>query len=408
MAIYHLCAKVLGRSRGRSATCAAAYRSGERIHDSRTGVTFDYTRRRYVAWKAIAAPEHSPSWVWERSSLWNTAEKSEKRSDAQVAREIELALPIELSHETRLRLITEFVEAEFVARGMVADISLHDNPNNPHCHILMTLRELLPTGFGTKVREWNDRALLLAWRESWARHCNQALEREGNRQRVDHRSLFEQGINQIATRHQGARPRAKIGRALVRRRQIEKHNREKSMEKDDKKQKPLEAAEPTMQKTIAATVAPIDTREATQSRTSVTDSQYHDMIVSKFGDRIHGVQYYDDYKSLHIRLKGGSLRDFGDRITAKFGGMVAEIAAIVELALLKGWTGLVVKGSEHFRRSLWLEAVRRGYPPTSINGYEPKDESGKGSEVVKAVAIPIHPSQLEDTGNRPRGRKFGA
>ena len=218
MAIYHLCAKLISRGDGRSATAAAAYRSGTCLHDARTGQTFDYTRRKHVVWRAIAAPDDCPPWVLDRETLWNVAEKSERRKDAQIAREIEIALPRELSHSARLMLVAEFIRNEFVDRGMVADIAIHDsNDGNPHAHVLLTLRELLPDGFGLKVRDWNDRELLVAWRESWASHCNQVMKKNGIAQRIDHRTLVAQGIQRIATWHEGVR-RKKVRRALVKKR----------------------------------------------------------------------------------------------------------------------------------------------------------------------------------------------
>ena len=195
MAIYHLHTKIVGRSGGRSATGAAAYRAGEKIVDARTGRIFDFSRRKNVAFRAIAAPRDAKEWVCDREKLWNAAERSERRCDAQVAREIEVSLPIELGGVAQFRLIVEFVEAEFVSRGMVADIAIHSNEGNPHAHILLTLRELLPEGFGAKVRAWNDRDLLVAWRESWAKFCNAALKSAGIEERVDHRSLAAQGID---------------------------------------------------------------------------------------------------------------------------------------------------------------------------------------------------------------------
>lgn len=226
MAIYHLHAKILGRSNGRSATAAAAYRAGVCITDERTGVIYDFSRRRHVVWRAIAAPDEAADWVCDRERLWNTVEQAERRRDAQVAREIEVAIPIELSGIDRMRLIAEFVDTEFVASGMVADIAIHNNPGNPHAHILLTLRQLLPDGFGAKVRAWNEKELLVKWRESWARFCNAALERAGIAERIDHRTLIAQGCRRTAERHEGIR-RARVMRNLQpRRRQGGKSKRQ--------------------------------------------------------------------------------------------------------------------------------------------------------------------------------------
>lgn len=213
MAIYHLHAKILGRSGGRSATAAAAYRAGVCITDERTGVVYDFSRRKHVVWRAIAAPDDASEWVCDREKLWNVVEQTERRRDAQVAREVEVSLPVELTHTERLMLIAEFVNAEFVSRGMVADIAVHDNSGNPHAHILLTLRQLLPEGFGAKVRAWNDKEMLATWRESWARFCNTALERVGVGVRIDHRTLIAQGCRRAAERHEGIR-RARLARKL--------------------------------------------------------------------------------------------------------------------------------------------------------------------------------------------------
>jgi MobA/MobL family protein len=194
MAIYHLRAKIITRSKGQStvagaayrsgghsATHAAAYRSGEKLRDARTGRTFDYGRKQGIVHTEILASENAPAWAYDREALWNRVEQAEKRKDAQLAREIEISLPRELSHGQRVELVRSFAKEQFVSRGMVADIALHcpkasDNKDQPHAHIMLTLRLLEPggSGFGNKERAWNDHALLEHWREQWAVAVNQA------------------------------------------------------------------------------------------------------------------------------------------------------------------------------------------------------------------------------------------
>jgi Ti-type conjugative transfer relaxase TraA len=136
--------------------------------------------------------------VFDRSTLWNTVEESEKRKDAQVAREIEVGLPIELKDNEQVALLRDFVKREFVARGMVADIGIHrDNPHNPHSHILLTTRDLTPEGFGPKNRSWNTTQQLLNWRRGWADVTNQHLIEAGLGVRIDHRSYREQNLDLI-------------------------------------------------------------------------------------------------------------------------------------------------------------------------------------------------------------------
>ena len=209
MAIYHLRATMISRSQGRSATAAAAYRVAERIEDRRTGLTFDYAARGGVDHTEILAPDHAPDWVRDRSELWNRVEEAETRKNSQVAREVRVALPAELTHAQRLELVREFVRSQFVDRGMVADIALHapgriGDERNHHAHILLTTREVdaegsvsdggsVPRGgFTTKNRDWNKVEVLEGWREAWARDSNAALERAGIEDRVDHRTLIAQ------------------------------------------------------------------------------------------------------------------------------------------------------------------------------------------------------------------------
>jgi len=200
VAVYRFSAQVIGRSTGRSATGAAAYRAGVLITDERSGLAHDYRRRGGVAHAEILAPANSPDWVQDRVRLWNTVEQVERRKDAQLAREILMSLPHELNEGERHALIKNFVEKEFVSRGMVADLAIHDpdregDNRNHHAHIMLTMRSLSEDGFGKKDRSWNETSLLEHWRERWAEEQNAALERSGHDVQGDHRSLEDQGID---------------------------------------------------------------------------------------------------------------------------------------------------------------------------------------------------------------------
>ena len=197
MAIYHLRATMISRSQGRSATAASAYRVAERIVDRRTGLVFDYAARGGVDHTEILAPAHAPDWVFDRSELWNRVEESETRKNSQVAREVRVALPDELTHAQRVALVRDYVQTQFVDHGMVADVALHapgreGDERNHHAHILLTTREVDASGFTTKNRDWNKVEVLEGWREAWARDSNAALERAGIEDRVDHRTLVAQ------------------------------------------------------------------------------------------------------------------------------------------------------------------------------------------------------------------------
>jgi Ti-type conjugative transfer relaxase TraA len=200
MAIYHFHTKNISRAQGRSAIGCAAYRAGERLHDERQDKTHDYTRKQDVLHTEILLPENAPAWMGDREKLWNHVESCEKRKDSRLARECEISLPRELTVEQNLALAKEFVQREFVDKGMVADMALHQDKNEngelqPHVHVMLTTREITPDGFGQKVTDWNRKELLLHWREQWADTANRHLALHGHDRQIDHRSFADQGIN---------------------------------------------------------------------------------------------------------------------------------------------------------------------------------------------------------------------
>ena len=250
MAIFHLSVKIISRSKGQSAIASAAYRSGDKLHDERYDENQDYTNKRFIEHSEIQLPENAPQKYLDRATLWNSVEKAEKAKNAQLAREVELALPRELSAEQRIKLVHDYVQKNFVNQGMIADWSIHnpqpdkDNPNkpaNPHAHIMLTMRSLRSNGSwapkqkstyvldknGQKVpaidsktgkqkigargrkmwkrttvayNHWNDPQNVEKWREAWSKEVNQYLAPE---KRIDHRSYKRQGKEQIPTIHEG-------------------------------------------------------------------------------------------------------------------------------------------------------------------------------------------------------------
>lgn len=201
VALFHLSAKAVSRSTGRSSVGAAAYRSGERLTNERDGVTHDYTRKHGVLSAFIVAPAGAEAWASDRSGLWNLAEAAEARKDAKVAREYELALPAELSAPEREALARQFAEAVVERFGVVADVALHaphreGDQRNWHAHILTTTRAANENGLGAKTRVLDSpktsAAEIEALRELWAKQVNAALERTEAKERVDHRSFARQ------------------------------------------------------------------------------------------------------------------------------------------------------------------------------------------------------------------------
>ena len=143
MAIYHLEAKVIGRSTGRSAVAASAYMSCSKILNDYDGVLHDFTRKRGLVWEHIFLPENAPQEWQERSELWNAVERTEKTKDSRLARELVVALPVELNKEQWINLLIDYIQNNFVADGMCADVAIHDtNGHNPHAHIMLTVRPL--------------------------------------------------------------------------------------------------------------------------------------------------------------------------------------------------------------------------------------------------------------------------
>ena len=232
IAIYHCNISIVSRGKGKSAVAAAAYRSGEKITNEWDGMTHDYTRKRGVVHTEILLPPHAPPSFSDRATLWNSVELYEKAGNAQLAREIDAALPIELSREEQIRLVREYCSSQFVSRGMCVDFAIHDTDSgNPHCHIMLTMRPLdergawaakskkeydldengerirLPSGryktHKVDLTGWNDKGNALLWRKAWADISNAYLERAGHPERIDHRSNAERGIDELPTVHMG-------------------------------------------------------------------------------------------------------------------------------------------------------------------------------------------------------------
>ncbi|MCL2359028.1 MobA/MobL family protein [Candidatus Bathycorpusculum sp.] len=238
--IYYFDVNVIGRSSGRSAVGAAAYRageklqsvahasyqSGEKLYDIGDNVTHDYTRKGGVAHSEIMLPkteillaaernlrpnaeiqnqpQGAPPEYADRQTLWNAVEKREKRKDAQLAREFIVALPREFNLDEQIDVMREYIQESFVNKGMIADFSIHDKGDgNPHSHIMLTMRDVTPDGFGLKNTAWNKKDVFLEWRKGWADVNNRMFERKGLDERIDHRSYRDRGIDREPMVHMG-------------------------------------------------------------------------------------------------------------------------------------------------------------------------------------------------------------
>ncbi len=199
MAIYHLHVKVIGRKAGSSAVASAAYRSASRLRDDRLERSHDFSNKRGVVHSEVMLPEDAPEQWSDRERLWNDVEAFEVRKDAQLTREVEFALPREMTQAQGIELARDFVQSEFVDQGMIADLNVHwdtaeDGTPKPHAHVMLTMRSVDENGFGQKVREWNRTEMVERWRERWAELANERLAELDIDARIDHRSLEAQGI----------------------------------------------------------------------------------------------------------------------------------------------------------------------------------------------------------------------
>lgn len=203
MAIYHFSVSTISRGKGQSSVASASYRSGEKLKDERTNET-KYYHREVKPETMILSPSNSPSWVTDRERLWNEVEKSETRKNSRVAREINIALPVELTNEQQKELIKNYVQEQFVDKGMIADVAIHrDDIENPHAHVMLTTREISKDGFTTKNRDWDRKELLELWREEWSKHTNKSLELNGSKERITHLSHEARGLETLPTVHLG-------------------------------------------------------------------------------------------------------------------------------------------------------------------------------------------------------------
>lgn len=225
MSLFYLNVRILNRSK-QSAVAAAAYRSGEKLYSERDMETKKYRTREVAPESFIMVPDNAPEWVNIREKLWNEVEKIEKNINSQLAREIKVALPLEQSNNVQKELLVDFIQRNFVDKGMVADVSIHrDKKENPHAHIMLTMRPFMDNGqWGNKKKkiylkddngnkildskgkpkyrtysltDWDKRNNILIWRKDWADTVNRYYEQEGLNERITEKSYVEQGLDKM-------------------------------------------------------------------------------------------------------------------------------------------------------------------------------------------------------------------
>lgn len=344
MPIYHLSVKPISRSSGRSATAAAAYRAGELIHDQRTGEVFDYTRRGGVdkAGTGVVLPAGA-EWQPSRAELWNAAEAAERRKDACVAREHEVALPAELTAEQRLHLVQGYAQALANQHGCAVDFAIHapsrhGDQRNWHAHILMTTRKVEGLGLGPKCdREKagrNRKADLTSERAAWERAANLALQRAGSAERIDHRSLADQGITRIPSKHLGAGACAferRTGEASRRRQDLARERRDEWKERRHLRRE-------TLGPRNLAMALNVEVR---------TDRRIH-----RWGGKGPSAGYA-------AVVQRGAVLTAAGRYTQK------KIEAMAYVAKQSGWSRMRLNGTAEFKAMAARELLRRGVEVTN-------------------------------------------
>jgi len=239
VAITHFTPQLIGRASGRSAVLSAAYRHCAKMSHDLEARSVDYSNKRNLAHEEFLLPSDAPRWardlIADRSvagaveAFWNAVEAFEKRSDAQLAKEFIVALPVELTREQNIALVRQFVLEQVLSRGQAADWVYHDEPGNPHIHLMTTLRPLTETGFGSKkiavigedgkpVRTRANKIQYQLWagekteflqqRNGWLDLQNQHLALAGLEIRVDGRSYADRGIDITPTTHIGVAAKA--------------------------------------------------------------------------------------------------------------------------------------------------------------------------------------------------------
>ena len=232
----HTHVDIVARSKGHSVIAKAAYNARDKLQDEYYGKTHDYSKKTDLVFSKIFLPEHIPKEFSNREYLWNEVEKIEKSKNSQLARNLLFELPRELNEQERIKLISEFIEENFTSKGMIADCNIHnpmasDHEEQPHAHILLTLREIDSEGKwkpkcrkeyildenGEKIKlksgnyksrkvnlnDWNEPDKAKEWRENFSKKANEYLARNNIDKRIDPRTFEEQGREELPQIHLG-------------------------------------------------------------------------------------------------------------------------------------------------------------------------------------------------------------
>lgn len=399
MAIYHFSVKAVSRSSGRSATGAAAYRSAEKIVDERTGEIHDYTRKGGVESADLVLPDGSPAWANDRAKLWNAAEQAERRKDACVAREYEVALPAELSPAERRRLAVDFAKEMANREGCAVDVCIHapgkeGDQRNHHAHILRTTRKVAAEGLGDKLdteKAGRNRAAdLEAVRARWAELTNERLRENGIEATVDHRSLAAQGIDREPTVHLGPAATGIERRGVESRRGLEMRERiEAGMKLRQERQAKLQQAQADLGQGAGSFKDKLRERQLQNER--MRQAQEHQAEAQR---RQVEAERHQAEQARQAEAASGLLRRVGEihaETRKGYGEQRNYDPKSVEYALY--WSARKEAGDRDVGE--WLKEREKGRPEQAVERLAGRSIEGKGQEYTEAL-----PGRLEKAGVR--------
>lgn len=371
MAIYHASLKVFARSAGQTATAAAAYRAGLRLNDKRTGVSHDYRRRSGVVSVTLFAPDGSPSWANDAEKLWNAAEAAERRSNACVARELEVSLPEELTAPQRAELAHDLAQLLVDRYGVAVLAAIHEpgsrnDVRNHHVHLLFSTRKLGPNGFAEKLRILDDRSTgpgeVRALRAEVSSCINVALEKANKPQRVDHRTLLLQArdaarrgdldavaaLSREPTRHLGRATTAYTHRGRSTHRA---HEREELLRSNAELLRQAQQRVSALRKELARHQSNTARKKRTLSRTArrpVGANQANTFLAGNHSWSNHSIT--DKATRMYVE----ELRRTAERIRE---ATAQAVSSDLEIAALARWMAASKKNSAVLRRVHEAEAV---------------------------------------------------
>jgi hypothetical protein len=379
MAVYHLSVKTFSRSRGQSATAAAAYRSGERVVDHRTGEAHDYSKRKGVVRAQLVCVDGV-----DRETLWNKAEAAENRKNSTVAREWEVALPVELNDKQREALALEFSKEIQQRHKVAVDCCVHaprrDEGMNYHAHILTSTRRWDGKKFGEKARELDDKKTgeVEFWRARWAALCNEHLARAGKIARIDHRSYKDQGkelapqpkLGPAAAGMERKGKRTNRGDLVRAAHQLnqEQSNMNHQIRKEQARQRSInEYYQKKRRRPVGSTpqeniriCGPGDEQQAQQQQPM------------SYADYLKMARQLDGFSGCEDLGRGSYLVNFTDGtqlvdnqthlVVGQADNNQQAARHMLDMAAAKGWNSIQFWGPPEWRQTAIEEAVRRGMP----------------------------------------------